>query len=140
MDNFISQSSVNNNISESNISESMHAGGDTNITNSENLFKSNIDKSVEMPFNNSFNGLNLLCDPRKKKNNCMKTSTNKFNIDIKSFNIDIEDFKKFMIGRLENYSMNKNSDFYDDSILGCYYHFIFRKIDKNKLSNFLTNQ
>ena len=57
MDNFISQSSINNNISESNISESnisesMHAGGDTNITNSENLFKSNIDKSVEMPFNN----------------------------------------------------------------------------------------
>ena len=100
---------------------------DNSLTNSENI-------------NYTFNGLNLLCDPRKKKNfNIGKVSSNKFYTDLKNFNIEIDEFKDFMTERIIKFDINKRIDYHDDQILSCYYHFIYRKIDKNKLYNFICS-
>ena len=44
--------------------------------------------------NYTINGLNLLCDPKKKKNINIKTNNNLY-IDLKSFDLNIDDFNIF---------------------------------------------
>lgn len=98
------------------------------------------EEQVQQQIDYMFNGLNLLCDPRKKKNfNIGKSSAEKFNTDLKNFNIDIDEFKIFLMDRLTKFDINKRVDYYDDQILSCYYHFVYRKIDKNKLYDFICS-
>ena len=120
------------NISSTNILSNDNSSTDNSSTNLSTNNSENIDST--------FNGLNLLCDPRKKKNfNIGKVSSDTFYSDLKNFNIEIDEFKKFIIERIIKFDINKRIDYYDEQILSCYYHFIYRNIDKNKLYNFICS-
>lgn len=88
---------------------------------------------------NSINGLNLLCDPKKKKNLNLTIEKSKLQVDIKKFSINIDDFKSFFTKKIEKFSIqSSNNDYYNNIISSAYYHYLFEKIDKNKLSDFIN--
>lgn len=87
--------------------------------------------------NYSINGLNLLCDPKKKKNMAIKTNINDLDIDLKTFDLNVDDFKQFFQKKIENFNLSDQKDVYDNLILSGYYHFIFTKINQDKLISFV---
>lgn len=123
-----------------NIKNKEETDNDSIESKDQNIVETKEQEPEQQSIDYMFNGLNLLCDPRKKKNfNIGKSTTSKFNTDIKNFNIDIDEFKVFFMDRLTNFDINKRIDYYDEQILACYYHFIYRKIDKNKLCDFICS-
>lgn len=86
---------------------------------------------------NTLNGLNLLCDTKKKKNMGIRTNINNLDIDLKTFDLNVDDFKLFFEKKIANFDIIHKKDIYDNLILSAYYHFIFSKINQDKLISFV---
>ena len=67
----------------------------------------------------------------------VKTNMHNLDIDLKSFDLNIEDFKIFFEKKVKNFAILNQKDIYDNFILSAYYHFIFSKINQDKLINFV---
>ena len=98
-----------------------------------------MDKYIEYNASESCSGLNLLCDPRKMKNE----QTNNRPKPIKTLDIKfidktyLDSFKEFIKQKIETFSPNKKKDNFDTLLISLWHQYIFNNIDECKYYDFV---
>ena len=93
-----------------------------------------MDKYIEYNASDSCSGLNLLCDPRKMKQE-KTTSKSKSPVtpDIKFIDKTyLDSFKQFVKEKIETFSPTKKIDNFDTLLISLWHQYIFNTIDEDK--------
>ena len=85
-----------------------------------------------------FNGLDLLCDPKKLKkqevNKNVKVGKTEIKFIDKSY---LENFKKFMEDKINNFNPTQKNDNFDILLISLWHQYIFSNTDEDKYIDFI---
>jgi len=91
--------------------------------------------------NESFNGLNLLCDPRKMKKEKLghylknaKEGKSEIKFIDKSY---LDNFKDFIKNKVDNFNPTNKKDNFDILLISLWHQYIFNNTDEDKYIDFI---